>query len=134
AITAVGQTNLVNVEGNLVVDQYSGNIYTAYIPNGSENVFSIARSTDGGSTWSLITAYTGPAGTTNRGVFPILAVDRGGNLHLAFTKLDASGHPNSHIFLTSSSTPAATSPTWTTAIQIDTGNLNNAACEPWIVA
>jgi hypothetical protein len=134
ALTPLGTTDFVNVEGNLVVDKYTGYIYTAYIPNGTENVIDIARSLDGGATWSVVTAYTGPAGTTNRGVFPVLAVDRGGNLHLAFAKLDASGHTNSHIFLTSSSNPAAASPTWTTAIQIDTGNLNNAACEPWIVA
>ena len=134
AITAVGQTNLVDLEGNLVVDKYNGNLYTAYLPNGSDNVINIARSTDGGTTWSVVTAYTGPAGTTNRGVFPVLAVDRGGNLHLAFTKSDASGHTNSHIFLTSSPNPTAASPTWTTAVQIDTGSLNIAACEPWIVA
>ena len=134
AITPVGQTNIVNVEGNLVVDQYNGNIYTAYIPSSGDNVIDIARSTDGGSTWSVITAYTGPAGTTNRGVFPILAVDRGGNLHLAFTKSDASGHTNCHIFLTSSPNPGAASPTWTTAVQIDTGSLNTSAVTPWIVA
>jgi hypothetical protein len=134
AITTVGQTNLVDLEGNLVVDKYSGNLYTAYLPNGSDNVINIARSLDGGTTWNVITAYTGPAGTTNRGVFPILAVDRGGNLHLAFTKSDASGHTNSHIFLTSSANPAAASPTWTTAVQIDTGTLNTSACLPWIVA
>jgi hypothetical protein len=134
AVTAVGQTNLVNLEGNLVVDQYNGNIYTAYIPNGSENVIDVARSTDAGATWSVITAYTGPAGTTTRGVFPILAVDRGGNLHLAFTKSDATGHTNCHIFLTSSANPTAASPAWTTAVQIDTGSLNVSACLPWIVA
>jgi hypothetical protein len=133
-ITALGQTNIVNLEGNLVVDQYNGNIYTAYIPNGSDNVIDIARSTDGGSTWNVITAYTGPAGTTNRGVFPILAVDRGGNLHLAFTKSDSSGHTNCHVFLTSSANPGAASPTWTTAVQIDTGTLNTSACMPWIVS
>ncbi len=116
AITALGQTNLVNLEGNLVVDQYTGNIYTAYIPNGSENVIDIARSTDGGSTWSVITVYTGPAGTTNRGVFPLLALDRRGNLHLAFTKSNSTGHTNCHIFLTSSANPAAATPTWTTAV------------------
>jgi hypothetical protein len=134
AITALGQTNIVNLEGNLVVDQYNGNIYTAYIPNGNENVIDVARSMDGGATWSVVTAYTGPAGTTNRGVFPILALDRGGNLHLAFTKSDASGHTNCHIFLTSSANPAAATPAWTTAAQIDTGTPNTSACMPWIAA
>jgi hypothetical protein len=132
AITTVGQTNPVNVEGNLVADQYNGNLYTAYIPTGSDNVVKVARSTDGGSTWGVITAYTGPAGTTTRGVFPILALDRGGNLHLAFTKSDANGHTNCHIFLTSSANPAAASPTWTSAVQVDNGPDNNTAALPWI--
>src|ERR1700726_2187205 len=74
--------NSVNVEGNLVVDPYNGNFYTCFIPASSANVIALASSTDGGTTWNVTTAYTGPAGTTARGVFPIMALDRGGNLHL----------------------------------------------------
>jgi hypothetical protein len=132
-VTVAGQTNTVNVEGNLVVDQYNGNLFTAYIPTGSDNVINIARSLDGGATWSVITAYTGPAGTTNRGVFPILTVDRGGNLHLAFTNSNAAGHTNAHVFLTSTANPGAPSPTWTTPVRVDNGAANVSACLPWIV-
>jgi hypothetical protein len=133
-ITVPTTLDTVNVQGNMVVDQYTGYIYTSYIPNGADNVIKVARSTDGGGSWSLITAYTGPLGTTNRGVFPILAVDRGGNLHLAFTKSDATGHTNCHIFLTSTANPTAATPTWTTAVQVDNGAANASACLPWIVA
>jgi hypothetical protein len=132
-ITAVTATDSTNVQGNLVVDPYNGNVYTTYIPNGINNVIRLASSTDGGATWVVTTAYTGPAGTTNRGVFPIIAVDRGGNLHLAFTKSDASGNTNCHVFLTSTANPTAATPTWTSAVQVDNGGVaTGTACQAWI--
>ena len=132
-ITAVTPLDTVNVQGNLVVDPYNGNIYTSYIPNAATNEIRLARSSDGGTTWVITTAYTGPAGTTNRGVFPILAVDRGGNLHLAFSQVDALNH--AHVFLTSTSNPAAANPTWLPAVQVDSGTGNSTTnIMPWIVA
>jgi hypothetical protein len=133
-ITATTPLDQVNVESNLVVDPFNGNLYTAYIPNAALNTIKLASSTDGGSTWNITTAYTGPAGTTNRGVFPNLAIDRGGNLHLVFTKSDAAGNTNCHVFLTSTANPSAASPTWTPAIQVDSGAGNITACEAWAVA
>ena len=133
-ITAVTALDTVNVEGNLVVDPYTGNVYTTYIPLGSNNVIKLASSTDGGATWNVTTAYTGPAGTTNRGVFPIMAIDRGGNLHLTFTRSDAAGQTNCHVFLTSTANPSAASPTWTTAVQVDnSGGATGTACQAWVV-
>ncbi len=132
-ITPTTTLNSVDVEGNLVVDPYNGNLYTAYIPNSGSNKINLSRSTDGGATWLTTTAYTGPAGTDNRGVFPILAVDRGGNLHLVFTRIDATR--NCHIFLTSTANPAAASPTWLPAVQVDSGSGNTTTgVEPWVVA
>jgi hypothetical protein len=133
-ITATTPLDTVNVEGNLVVDPYNGNLYTAFIPNSAANVINVASSTDGGATWKITTAYTGPAGTTARGVFPILAVDRGGNLHLAFSQSNAADHTNSHVWLTSSPNPAAANPTWRPAVQVDSGPGNVSATEAWIVA
>jgi hypothetical protein len=133
-ITATTPLDQVNVESNLVVDPFNGNLYTAFIPNAALNTIKLASSTNGGSTWNITTAYTGSVGTTNRGVFPNLAVDRGGNLHLVFTKSDAAGHTNSHVFLTSSANPSAVAPNWSTAIQVDSGPGNIAACEAWAVA
>jgi hypothetical protein len=131
-ITALQPLDQVNVESNLVVDPFNGNLYTSYIPNAAPNTIKLASSTDGGATWNITTAYTGPAGTTARGVFPNLALDRGGNLHLVFTKSDAVGHTNCHVFLTSTTNPSAASPTWTPAIQVDNGLAT--ACEAWVVA
>ncbi|HST30816.1 MAG TPA: sialidase family protein [Chthoniobacterales bacterium] len=133
-ITALQPLDQVNVESNLVVDPYTGNLYTTYIPNAALNTIKLASSTDGGTTWNITTAYTGPAGTTARGVFPNIALDRGGNLHLIFTQSNASDNTNSHVWLTSSSNPSAASPNWTGAIQVDSGPGNVSACEAWVVA
>src|SRR3984893_8483864 len=130
--TATTPLDEVNVESNLVVDPYNGNLYTAYIPNAAHNVIKFASSTDGGTTWNITTAYTGPAGTTNRGVFPIVTVDRGGNVHMVFTKsTDDANHNNCHVFLTSTSNPADATPTWRPAVQVDNGV--GTACEAWVV-
>ena len=132
-ITAATALDTVNVEGNLVVDPYNGNLYTVYIPLNQNNIIKLASSTDGGTTWTVTTAYTGPVGTSNRGVFPILAIDRGGNLHLVFTRVEASRA--CHIWMTSTSNPAAATPTWLPAVQVDSGGGNTAtAVEPWVVA
>src|SRR3984893_11141363 len=121
-ITAATALDTVNVEGNIVVDPYNGNLYTCYIPLNQNNVIRLASSTDGGATWVVTTAYTGPAGTTTRGVFPIMAVDRGGNLHLVFTQSsDDANHNNCHVLLTSTTNPSAATPTWRPALQGDNG-------------
>jgi hypothetical protein len=141
-ITAPTPLDTVNVASNLVVDQYNGNLYTAYIPNAALNVIKLASSTDGGTTWNITTAYTGPAGTTNRGVFPILAVDKGGNLHLVFTNstpADATTpyRTNSHVYLMSTANPASANPTWLPPVQVDNSTVDpdtTTACEAWVVA
>ena len=129
-VTPVTPLNAVDVEGNLVVDPYNGNLYTAYVPNPGSNLIKLASSTDAGATWRITNAYTGPAGNDNRAVFPILAVDRGGNLHMTFSSCTASR--SCHVYLTSSTNPGAATPTWLPAVQVDSGI--NTAVEPWIVA
>ena len=130
-VTPVGTPgSSINVEGNLVVDGYNGNFYTCYIPANAVNSINLASSTDGGMTWTVTTAYTGPANSTTRGVFPIMAVDRGGNLHLVFTRTDSNG--SSHVFLTSTADPADTVPVWVPAVQVDSGL--GTSCEAWMVS
>jgi hypothetical protein len=133
-ITGITALNSVDVEGNLVVDPFNGNLYTAYVPNPGSNIINLARSTNGGNAWTVVTAYTGPAGTDNRGVFPVLAIDRGGNLHLVFTRVTTATQA-AHVFMTSTANPAAATPTWTGAVQVDSGSGNTTtAVEPWVVA
>jgi hypothetical protein len=137
-ITAATPLDTVNVEGNLVVDQYTGNLYTVFIPNNALNVIKLASSTDGGATWNITTAYTAPVTTNNRGVFPILTLDKGGNLHLVFTNSsNTTPRTNSHVFLTSTSNPADPSPTWLPAVQVDSAAVDvdtTTACQAWAVA
>jgi len=51
----------------------------------------VSRSGDGGSTWTHSLAYAGPLGTSIQNLFPVLAVDHGGNVYGAVsTQLDGS--------------------------------------------
>jgi hypothetical protein len=128
-LTGVGS---LSRENNLVVDQYNGNIYTTYTGAGAPNIIKLLRSTDGGTSWTTLTAYTGPAGTTVENSFPILAVDRGGNLHLVFTRsTNTTPRTDAHVYLTSSTTQGAS---WLPAVQVDAGANTNATVMPWIVA
>jgi len=119
-------------ENNLAVDHYNGNLYTTYTPSGSPNVLHLLKSTDGGATWTNTVAYNGPAGTSLENAFPILAVDRGGNVHVVFTRSNGStNRTNAHVFLISS---ADAGTTWTAPVQIDSGLSNNSTVMPYIVA
>src|SRR5205085_6654139 len=122
-------------ENNLVVDQYNGNIYTTYTPFGSPNQLHLLKSTDAGATWSDTTAYSSPGGTCLENAFPIMAVDRGGNLHVVFTQSTGCGsvpaRTNAHVFLISSPNAGAT---WTTRVHVDNGPGNNSTVMPYIVA
>lgn len=126
-------------EGNLVVDQYNGNIYTSFRPqelNGHTRAeLWLLKSTDGGATWSMTKAYQGPAGTDIGNVFPVMAVDRGGNVHLAFSQCNydpvTQNSSNCKVYLTSSMDQGAT---WLPPVQVNSGADTSYAILPWIVA
>lgn len=121
---------LSDVQGNMVVDQYNGNIYICFIPRDAGNQVYIERSTNGGATWTLLQAYNGPAGTSNVQVFPTMAVDRGGNLHVAFSSCGA-GHTSCQIQLVSSTDQGNT---WLGAVTVSNGAATATAVEPTIAA
>jgi hypothetical protein len=128
-ITPLGS---ISREDNMAVDQYNGNIYTTVIPAGALNEVDLVKSTNGGSTWTQTPAYIGPAGTSVANAFPIIAVDRGGNVHVVFTRSNGStNRTNAHVFLISSGNAGTT---WTAPVQIDAGLSNNSTVMPWIVA
>ncbi len=138
--TMIAGVGLVDRPGNVAVDQYSGNIYTAYSPRtmvgvnfvASPNQINLLKSTDGGANWTTSVAYTGPAGTTVENAFVILAVDRGGNLHMVFSQSSLGPHrTNCHVYLMSSADGGAN---WTTPVQVDSGAGNNSALMPWVAA
>jgi hypothetical protein len=122
-----------DVQGNMVADQYNGNIYICFIPIGASNKIYLEKSTDGGATWTLIQAYNGPVGTSNVQVFPSMAVDRGGNVHIAFSSCSVSGtiHTNCQIQLISSTNEGAT---FTPAIRVSNGPDTATAVEPTAAA
>lgn len=126
-------TSADSVEGNLVVDPFNGTLYTTFIPTSAPNRIDLLKSKDGGATWTTSTVYTGAAGTSPGQKFTILAVDRGGNVHLVFSRSNLSNtgaRTNVHVFLTSSADQGAT---WTTPVQVDSGGGNGTAVMPWIV-
>jgi hypothetical protein len=126
-------------QGNLAVDQYNGNIYTTFRPyeaNGHTRAeLWLLKSTDGGSTWSLNKIYQGASGKDAANVWPIMAVDRGGNVHLAFSECDrnyATGvNSNCVVKLMSSSDGGNT---WLDPVQVNNGQETRYAVEPWMVA
>src|SRR5947209_2836182 len=126
-------------EGNLVVDPYTGNLYTSFRPqelNGHTRAeLWLLKSTDGGSTWAMTKAYQGPAGTDVGNVFPAMAVDRGGNVHIAFSRCDynstSQNSSNCKVFLMGSVNQGAS---WLPAVQVNSGAETSYAILPWIAA
>lgn len=125
------------VQGNMAVDQYNGNIYMCFIPSGALNQIYLVKSTNGGATFTLKKAYEGPAGTSNVHVFPTMAVDRGGNIHIAVSSCGA-GNTNCQIYMVSSPAAGAngvdTGNTWLDAVRVSNGAETITAVEPTIVA
>ena len=103
-------------ENNLGVDQFNGNIYTTYTPAGKPYELHLLKSIDGGATWTNTIIYSAPATSCLENAFPILAVDRGGNVHVVFTQSTGCGpapaRTNAHVFLISSGDAGAT---WTSS-------------------
>ena len=130
-------TNLTGVaslsrENNVAVDQYNGNIYTTYTPTGKPNELHLLKSTDAGATFSNSIIYAAPTGQCLENAFPIIAVDKGGNVHVVFTESTGCGptplRANAHVFLVSSANAGGT---WTAPLRIDS---NNSTVMPWVVA
>jgi hypothetical protein len=119
-----------STEGNLVVDPFNGNLYTTTIPSTATNQIHLLKSIDGGATWTETTAYSAPVGADPAHKFTILAVDRGGNVHLVFSQRNLDG--SYHIYLMSSADQGVT---WLAPVQVDSGTGNSTfGVMPWVVA
>ncbi len=110
-------------QGNIAVDQNNGNVYTVFIGNPGNSVY-VARSTDGGKSFTLLLVHQGPVGDSYQNVFPIVAVDRGGNLHVVYSN-------GTNIYLTSSSDQGTI---WTAPVRVNNGTETKTALAPWIDA
>ncbi len=110
-------------QGNIAVDQLNGNVYTVFIAHPGNAVY-IARSTNGGQSFTLLVVHLGPSGTSYANVFPIVAVDRSSNIHVVFSN-------GSSVYLASSSNQGST---WTNPVQVNNGTETKTSIAPWIDA
>jgi hypothetical protein len=110
-------------EGNIAVDPANGNVYLVFTGS-SPNQLYLARSTDGGLTFITKLIYQGPTGANFGNVFPALAVDHGGGLHVVYAD-------GKNIYLTSSADQGAD---WTTPVRVNNGVDTKTTLFPWISA
>lgn len=110
-------------QGNIEVDPNNGNVYTVFFGSGGNNLY-LARSTDGGKTFALKLVYQATRGTSLVNVFPSLAIDRGGNLYIAFS--------DSHSAFLTASTDQGT--TWSVPVRASNGSGTKSTIGPWITA
>ena len=110
-------------QGNITVDPGNGNVYNVFFDQTSTQVY-LARSTDGGVTFDLKLVYQGPADTSLAHVFPAIAVDSGGNLHVVFSD-------GVNTYLTTSQNQGAT---WSHVVRVNNGASTRTAIQPWVVA
>jgi hypothetical protein len=88
----VVDTTQNSIEAKLAVDPNNGAIYVAWATaaiqdgtNASLRLVLIGKSTDGGFTWTNKLIYSGPPGSSVGNLFPVLAVDNGSNVYVAFS-------------------------------------------------
>ncbi len=108
-------------EGNIAVDPHNGNVYLAFIAT-SPNQLYLARSTDGGQSFIEKLIFTGPSNVNFSHVFPVIAVDHGGGLHVTFSD-------GKSVFLTSSKDQGLT---WTQPVRVSNGLNTKTTVFPWL--
>src|SRR5437588_5692651 len=93
--STTGQSTFNNIQGNLVADPRTHNVYDIYAAGVTgvlkrrtftpTNII-VSRSTDMGKTWTANTAFSAPAGSNLDNIFPAMAVDPvNGNLYAVWS-------------------------------------------------
>lgn len=108
-------------QGNIEVDQTSGNVYTVFFDASGKSLY-IARSTDGGKSFINKLVYQGNTSLVN--VFPALAIDNAGNLYIAYSDSHA-------VYLTHSTNQAQS---WSVPVRVSNGCDTKSAIGPWVTA
>jgi hypothetical protein len=131
--STTGQSTFNNIQGNLVADPRTHNVYDIYAAGETgvlkgrtftPNHIIVSRSSDMGKTWTANVAFTAPAGTDLAHVFPALAVDAdNGNLYAVWS--------DGRTVSFSSSTDQGN--TWTPAITVSRSPATTALF-PWVAA
>jgi hypothetical protein len=129
-----GQTTFNNIQGKLVADPYSHNVYDIYAAGETgllkgttftPNHIIVSRSSDMGQSWTANVAFSAPAGTSLADIFPALAVDpTTGTLYAVWS--------DGHNVSLASSTDQGT--TWTPAVRVSTALDATTAVLPWVAA
>jgi len=85
-----------DIIGNLAVDKTTGVAYQAYASSG----YKLAISRDGGHTWSTTTVYNAPNNVTLADSFPVVTLDRAGNVYAVWEQdtVTGTGKNQSHRF------------------------------------
>lgn len=79
-----GPTDII---GNMAVDKAAGTVYQAFAKGG----YQLAISRDGGNTWTTKTVFAAPKGVSLSDSFPVVTVDRGGNVYAVWEQDTVSG-------------------------------------------
>ncbi len=108
-------------QGNIIVDQNNGNVYTVFIDSHG-NIVWLARSTDGGVTWILKSVFAAPAGTSLSNIFPVAAIDSASNVYVTFSN-------GTNVFMAASKDQGAT---WTVPVRVNNGSGTKTAIGAWI--
>jgi hypothetical protein len=108
-------------QGNIIVDQNNGNVYTVFI-DAHGNIVWLARSTDGGVTWILKQVFAAPGGTNLANIFPVVAIDSASNVYVTFSN-------GTNVFMAASKDQGAT---WTTPVRVNNGAGTKTAIGAWI--
>jgi hypothetical protein len=108
-------------QGNIIVDQSNGNVYTVFIDSHG-NIVWLARSTDGGLTWILKQVFAAPAGANLANIFPIVAVDTASNVYVTFSN-------GTNVFLAASKDQGAT---WNAPVRVNNGAGTKTAIGAWV--
>jgi hypothetical protein len=128
-----GQSTFNNIQGNLVADPRTHNVYDIYAAGETgvlkahtftPNHIIVSRSSDMGKKWTANVAFTAPAGTSLGNIFPALAVDPvNGNLYAVWSDAKT-------ISFASSKDQGNT---WSPAIVVNTSPASTALL-PWVAA
>lgn len=110
-------------QGNIVVDESNGFVYTVFVGATASKIY-LARSTDGGQSFALSLIFQDPTGTSLANVFPIIAIDRGENLHVVFSN-------GRNIYLASSRDFGTT---WSVPLRVNNGTGTKTSLSPWVDA
>jgi hypothetical protein len=110
-------------QGNIVVDPRNGSVYTVFFGVTGSQLY-LAKSVNAGNTWMLKQVFQAPSNVSLVHVFPSVALDKAGNIFIAFS--DGVGS-----FLTSSTDGGLS---WSVPVRVNAGANAKTSVEPWVVA